>query len=65
MTTSPTIGVLALQGDVREHIAMLHAAGAEAVPVRRERELAAVDGIVVPGGESTTMHKLAVAFEIF
>ncbi len=65
VTTSPTIGVLALQGDVCEHIAMLHAAGAEAVTVRRERELAAVDGIVVPGGESTTMHKLAVAFEIF
>jgi 5'-phosphate synthase pdxT subunit len=62
---TPTIGVLALQGDVREHLAMLRGAGASAVPVRRERELARVDGIVVPGGESTTMHKLAVAFELF
>ncbi|HET7326638.1 MAG TPA: pyridoxal 5'-phosphate synthase glutaminase subunit PdxT [Nocardioidaceae bacterium] len=65
MANGPTIGVLALQGDVREHLAMLRGAGADAVPVRRESELARVDGIVMPGGESTTMHKLAVAFEIF
>jgi pyridoxal 5'-phosphate synthase pdxT subunit len=65
VTSRPTIGVLALQGDVREHLSMLTGAGATAVPVRREHELATVDGIVVPGGESTTMHKLAVAFEIF
>jgi pyridoxal 5'-phosphate synthase pdxT subunit len=62
---SPTIGVLALQGDVREHLAMLDRAGAEAVAVRRPSELAAVDGIVIPGGESTTMYKLARAFEVF
>jgi pyridoxal 5'-phosphate synthase pdxT subunit len=62
---SPTIGVLALQGDVREHLAMLVRAGAEAVAVRRPSELAAVDGIVIPGGESTTMYKLARAFEVF
>jgi 5'-phosphate synthase pdxT subunit len=60
----PTIGVLALQGDVREHVRMLTAAGARAVPVRRERELAAVDGLVLPGGESTTIIKLARAFDL-
>jgi len=64
-TTRPRIGVLALQGDVREHLAMLAGVGAEPVPVRRESELAEVDGIVMPGGESTTMHKLAVAFDVF
>ncbi|NTW42211.1 MAG: pyridoxal 5'-phosphate synthase glutaminase subunit PdxT [Cellulomonadaceae bacterium] len=62
---TPTIGVLALQGDVREHLAALEAAGARAVPVRRERELAAVDGIVLPGGESTTIDKLLRIFELF
>ncbi|MCM2418306.1 pyridoxal 5'-phosphate synthase glutaminase subunit PdxT [Streptomyces sp. RKAG337] len=58
----PTIGVLALQGDVREHLAALTAAGARAVPVRRPAELAEIDGLVIPGGESTTMSKLAVIF---
>jgi len=53
------IGVLALQGDVREHLAVLRGQGAEAVTVRRPEELAAVDGLVVPGGESTTMANLA------
>ena len=60
--TGPTVGVLALQGDVREHLAALTAAGADAVTVRRPAELAAVDGLVIPGGESTTISKLAVAF---
>lgn len=60
--TGPTIGVLALQGDVREHVAALAASGVAAVSVRRPEELAAVDGLVVPGGESTTMSKLAVLF---
>ncbi len=60
-----TVGVLALQGDVREHVAMLEAAGARAVPVRRPAELDAVDGLVIPGGESTAMWKLATAFELF
>jgi 5'-phosphate synthase pdxT subunit len=64
-TRTPTIGVLSLQGDVREHLAMLQGAGARAVKVRRAAELDAVDGLVMPGGESTTMHKLAVAFELF
>jgi pyridoxal 5'-phosphate synthase pdxT subunit len=63
--TAPTIGVLALQGDVREHLRMLTGAGATALPVRRREELDRVDGLILPGGESTTMHKLAVAFELF
>jgi 5'-phosphate synthase pdxT subunit len=61
----PTVGVLALQGDVREHLRALEAAGAAAVPVRRAAELATVDGLVLPGGESTTMVKLAKAFDLF
>ncbi|MGZ4426589.1 MAG: pyridoxal 5'-phosphate synthase glutaminase subunit PdxT [Nocardioidaceae bacterium] len=65
MASSPRIGVFALQGDVREHLAMLERAGAQATPVRRPRELSEVDGIVVPGGESTTMYKLARTFELF
>lgn len=64
MTTTPTIGVLALQGDVREHIAALRAVGAEAIGVRREKELEAVDALVIPGGESTTMDKLLRAFDL-
>jgi len=60
--TAPVIGVLALQGDVREHLAALRAAGAEPVTVRRPAELADVDGLVVPGGESTTMATLAERF---
>jgi 5'-phosphate synthase pdxT subunit len=58
----PVIGVLALQGDVREHVAALRAEGADVRAVRRPEELAAVDGIVVPGGESTTIGKLADRF---
>jgi 5'-phosphate synthase pdxT subunit len=65
VTTSPLIGVLALQGDVREHAAMLQTAGARAVAVRRPDELAEVDGIVLPGGESTTMVKLARTFGLY
>jgi 5'-phosphate synthase pdxT subunit len=56
------IGVFALQGDVREHLAALAAVGAEAMPVRRPEELAAVDGLVLPGGESTTMSRLSTIF---
>ncbi|MGY1593333.1 pyridoxal 5'-phosphate synthase glutaminase subunit PdxT [Geodermatophilus sp. SYSU D00708] len=62
VTRAPVIGVLALQGDVREHLAALRAEGAEVVAVRRPEELAGIDGLVVPGGESTTMAKLAVRF---
>jgi 5'-phosphate synthase pdxT subunit len=64
MTSHPLIGVLALQGDVREHVAMFHAVDAIAVPVRRPEELGSVDGIVIPGGESTTMGKLLGVFEL-
>ncbi|MFC4533442.1 pyridoxal 5'-phosphate synthase glutaminase subunit PdxT [Sphaerisporangium dianthi] len=64
MTSAPKIGVLALQGDVREHVRALETAGARAVTVRRPAELEAVDALVVPGGESTTMWKLAEAFEL-
>ncbi|MGW5351227.1 pyridoxal 5'-phosphate synthase glutaminase subunit PdxT [Streptomyces sp. NPDC004031] len=60
--TRPTIGVLALQGDVREHLAALAAADAAASPVRRPEELAGLDGLVIPGGESTTISKLAALF---
>ena len=56
------VGVLALQGDVREHLAVLRALGAEAIPVRRPAELAAVSGLVIPGGESSVMDKLARIF---
>ncbi|MGO1167505.1 MAG: pyridoxal 5'-phosphate synthase glutaminase subunit PdxT [Janibacter sp.] len=59
---TPHIGVLAVQGDVREHVAALEAAGANAVPVRRPSELSAVDGLVLPGGESTTIDKLTKIF---
>lgn len=58
----PTIGVLAVQGDVREHLAALERCGATATPVRRPAELEAVDGIVLPGGESTTMIRLLRTF---
>jgi pyridoxal 5'-phosphate synthase pdxT subunit len=64
VNTSPRIGVLALQGDVREHLRALAAAGASATVVRRPDELDAVDGLVIPGGESTTMYKLAIAFDL-
>lgn len=60
----PVIGVLALQGDVREHVRALEEAGADARPVRRLAEIEAVDGLVIPGGESTTLWKLATAFEL-
>jgi 5'-phosphate synthase pdxT subunit len=60
----PTIGVFALQGDVREHLAALRRLGAEPLAVRRRAELDRCDGLVLPGGESTTMSKLARAFEM-
>ncbi|MGH3623964.1 MAG: pyridoxal 5'-phosphate synthase glutaminase subunit PdxT [Sciscionella sp.] len=63
-SSGPFIGVLALQGDVREHLAALTAAGARAVPVRRQEELSAVDGLVLPGGESTTMSRLLGVFDL-
>ena len=61
---APVIGVLALQGDVREHLRVLESLGARPVAVRRESELAECDGLVLPGGESTTMAKLARIFDV-
>jgi 5'-phosphate synthase pdxT subunit len=63
-SSSPLIGVLALQGDVREHLAVLAALGAQARPVRRPEELKGLDGIVFPGGESTTIDKLSRSFGV-
>ena len=65
----PTIGVLALQGDVREHSLALEAAGARPVVVRRATDLGQspgdrIDGLVIPGGESTTMSTLLIAFDM-
>ena len=60
----PVIGVLALQGDVPEHLRALEAAGAKAVPVRRPEELERIAGLVIPGGESTTLWRLSVAFDV-
>ncbi|MEV0715182.1 pyridoxal 5'-phosphate synthase glutaminase subunit PdxT [Asanoa sp. NPDC050611] len=65
MSDRPVVGVFALQGDVREHVRALTACGATAVPVRRPAELDDVDGLVIPGGESTTMSKLAIEFGLF
>ena len=59
------VGVLALQGDVREHIQSLLACGVEAVAVRRAEEIENVDALVLPGGESTTIAQLAEVFGIF
>jgi 5'-phosphate synthase pdxT subunit len=62
-SSSPVrVGVLAFQGDVREHIAVLESLGAEAVKVRRPEELATIDGLVIPGGESSVMDKLTRLF---
>lgn len=61
---SPRVGVLALQGDTREHLAALREAGAEAGTVRRRSELDAVDALVIPGGESTAMSHLLREFEL-
>jgi len=60
----PLIGVLALQGDVREHTTALEAGGARVIPVRRLSELSEVDGLVLPGGESTTISRLLETFEL-
>jgi len=59
---SVTVGVLGLQGDVVEHLAALRAAGADALEVKTQADLARVDGLVIPGGESTTVMKLLARF---
>jgi pyridoxal 5'-phosphate synthase pdxT subunit len=63
-SSTPLIGVLALQGDVREHVAALAGCGARVRPVRRPEELDGLDGIVFPGGESTTIDKLSRSFGV-
>ena len=63
-SAAPVIGVLALQGDVPEHLRALADAGARAIPVRRAEELGRLDGLVIPGGESTTLWRLSVAFDM-
>lgn len=60
----PVVGVLALQGDVEEHLAALRAAGAEARAVKTRDDLAQLDGLVIPGGESTTVMKLLHRFQM-
>lgn len=60
MTRAPQIGVLALQGDVREHMIALTSVGAGAQAVREVDELNDIDALIIPGGESTTMSKLAI-----
>ncbi|MFD4986802.1 pyridoxal 5'-phosphate synthase glutaminase subunit PdxT [Streptomyces sp. NPDC058374] len=62
MAATPLVGVLALQGDVPEHLSALTASGARATTVRRPEELARLHGLVLPGGESTTISKLAALF---
>jgi len=64
VTGDPLIGVLALQGDVREHLRELRGCGARATTVRRAGELATVDGLVLPGGESTTISRLLDVFDL-
>ena len=63
-SAAPVIGVLALQGDVPEHLRALEDVGATAVRVRRPEELHSLDGLVIPGGESTTLWRLSVAFDM-
>jgi len=60
--SAPVIGVLALQGDFREHLQVLGGLGADARPVRRAEEIAALNGLVIPGGESSVMDKLSRLF---
>jgi 5'-phosphate synthase pdxT subunit len=62
--STPTVGVFALQGDVREHVRLLEGLGVRALAVRRPGELDQCDALVLPGGESTTMAKLARTFEL-
>jgi 5'-phosphate synthase pdxT subunit len=64
VSSAPRVGVLALQGDVREHDRSLRAAGAAPVPVRRLEDLDGLDGLVLPGGESTTISRLLQVFEL-
>jgi 5'-phosphate synthase pdxT subunit len=62
--SEPVVGVLALQGDVREHVRALTECGLRSASVRRPEELAAVDALIIPGGESTTISRLLESFEL-
>ena len=62
MSPATPVGVLALQGDFREHLAVVRSLGAEAVPVRRPEEFAGIGGLIIPGGESSVMDKLSRLF---
>lgn len=59
------VGVLALQGDFREHLAALAECGVKATPVKTAEEIKSIDALVIPGGESTTISKLAKSFDLF
>lgn len=61
---APRVGVLALQGDVREHLRLLESCGADARPVRLAEEIQGLQGLVIPGGESTTMSSLIERFRL-
>jgi 5'-phosphate synthase pdxT subunit len=61
---APVVGVLALQGDVREHLCLLQSCGVDARPVRLPEELHGLQGLVIPGGESTTMSRLIQRFQL-
>lgn len=65
MVGSSKVGVLALQGDVREHLQVLEKIGVTGMPVKTLSELNSVAGLILPGGESTTIHKLSVIFDLF
>lgn len=62
--SAPVVGVLAVQGDVREHVSALEGAGVKAIAVRRPAEVDDIDALVLPGGESTTIDKLLRAFDL-
>src|ERR1700685_2081135 len=64
MMKPPVIGVLALQGDVPEHMRALEAVGADPVPVRRPEEFGHLDGLALPGGESTTLWRLPMVLAV-
>ena len=64
MTATATVGVLALQGDFQEHCTALHGLGVSAAEVRRVDQLDAIDALIIPGGESTSMAKLMDAYEM-
>jgi 5'-phosphate synthase pdxT subunit len=64
VSDQPRIGVLAVQGNFREHVAMLRRLGGEALEVRKPEQLEGLDGLVIPGGESTTFMRLMRLYEL-